>query len=100
MIEFLFFAVPAAAAALLTFPSYFVFNFIRSRFPTAALWIAAGVGSMWALGVFVFLSMALLILGVPADENAGEAVVLFLWIGLAGAGISQVVYWGIWFFTR
>lgn len=99
MIEVLFFAVPAAIAVLLTLPSYFLFPLIRSHFPAHGRWVAAAVGLLFALGVFTLFSIILVVLGVPADENAGEAVVLFLWISLMGMSLSQIVYWAMWIFT-
>ena len=99
-LEFLFFALPCVLAGILTLPISFVFSRLRSRWPSRAFPVALLIGFFFGGFVFLFLAGALLFgLGLPGDENAGEVVVLFLWNAAIGTGVSQIVYWFLFFWS-
>ncbi len=94
MLEFLFYAVPALLAAILTIPWRWIFPALLARFsqhPFPAISIGSVVHS--ALIFLLFAGGLLFLPGIPADENGGEAVVLYIQIGALCAAVSQIAYW-------
>lgn len=99
---FVIFYLPAIVICV--FPCFFlkyIFSYLGSSFPHYPF---AGPISMYALmAVPLFLVSFICPMvftgGLPADENAGEALVLYFQGACIGIVIFTAVYWTTWKFT-
>lgn len=98
--ELLFFALPSILALLLALPFRFVFPALRTRWPAHAGLVSLLIGFLFGGFVFFALAAGLLFgLGLPGDEIAGDVLVLFLWNAALGTGVSQALYWFLFFLS-